>query len=545
MRRLMLAVAALALVLTAHGQIVPQGTALELREYDLSFLADQPALRGSDEWTTRQLDSGEHNPYWFEQGPERLLVVQDEYAPPPQFDLDSVYELLSEVVRDSSAVHRGRSLNLFRNGRRWTGIVVAEPGVHRELGEVLSMLRELVHARVTLEVRQIAPQAIWLGTTHGRPGETLVFSDVRSRVLVADSFRPAQSEHNLYTEQRNEGLQITLWVAVLPDGKLRVHGRVYEQDIKGTRRVGTQAGTLEMAEFTSRYQPVLAETENGGTFTVTARSGREFEIRVSSSAGLPNREWLSHDGRRKAVLNLSGVLRCRYSTHGFGYVNLREGRGGMYHGDRISSVWTDLLEERPELTDLHMLPWAGGFVQMTQRDLGESTADRARLAGQWDALMKHYRELASASPAKFRVRAWETGANGESLLTEGEFASFDYQPTGWHDMAGTEYAETYGFPVAMSAPRQVVIGCAVWGEACRLVRRGDEVQAVLYLRQPEGPIRQLDTRIEDEGRIILEQQAISMQELRWHGSLKPGETLWAAAPAKDGNVIRASLTRVE
>jgi hypothetical protein len=466
---------------------------------------------------------------------------------------------LEEIICEAAARNRERqdvtNVSFVRVGARLKAYVLALPDAHTFIGKVLDLLRAALCARVHVTVME---DGKLLGTASGAIGQEMSVALIANSPMMRNSEMMPGPRNNTFVDDFHGGREISLWAVKLVDDRIRVHGKFTERMLLKRRSVMTMLGELEQPEFTSVYQPFVADLVDPGVVKLAVKD-HTYELRVTCGASFRNFGMQLADGSELAAYNLVGSLRRTLTTgdpfSDYVWFDLSDpyeykyGRSSQDCGYQVATQLDDA-----ELTKLPGTTFEQyGFMSIacfSNRDIEKTK--QAQALKDWEERKQELANFPVGVPGKFRVRMWELPEGDAAAdripavapAMEVQLSLFEGQAADWHDLVVMSHINEYDSSFHVWLP-QVFHGFVSAGSYVLLDWKEGNVSLTLKHGTLEAELDQYDTGIRDPQPQIIERPTTTLRRLLVSAPLAPGEYALTITPSATGKVLVAALERLE
>lgn len=551
MRKLLIAVLLLVIApLHPNAGSAPEEAATDSRIYDVTALVHH----GTERQTTFTRIVAD-----YEERPAK--VYGNLYGPyyssgtsPNRVDVDRLEELIYKAIGLGSPRAGQRSDVRFVETRsRVLAYVRATRESHELIEFMIDKIRSYVTARIRLSVYR--DNELW-GTASGGVGEEFHVAHSSSNTFRWDFERIPGPYDQLRMTNLLGGTEVSLSAVVLPNGQLRIQGELTERELLRFRTIETQGGTVDLPEFTARYQPFLADVSDPGEVEIDF-AGVTWKLRVSCGTKMPDVQRDLPGGGTLVLRNYLGLLR-RYQLiqnpfkpyNWFGLGSRWDSSRSRY--DAAGTIDEHLFDlEQIELPGLEEERFGYGAVYIWSRD-GLPQEKVAAAEQSWHRLKDRLDQVGDVQRGRFRLRAWRVPADRvdeapQSLgspLSSCEFSLLEGQPVSWQDLRVRTLIDEYAVGVGPGV-RSSWHGFAASGSYACLDWRGGTVEARYIQGNLPDEIEQFDTGLREPGPLIVDCQQLHRLDLKWSTQLEAGQSSTSISPAGDGQVLVGVLERLE
>ncbi len=209
--------------------------------------------------------------------------------------------------------------------------VAATESVHKRIQWVLSALNEIVRARVSVKVYQLADNgsvgsgvltagqaqlatksARLVGTMRGGLGERMVLQRLQHRSYLADYNVTAAEGVSAPTSEVRDlrtGEEIVAGVIVLPNGRLWLQGWHASMKLIEMRLMDTSCGRVELPHLGYSHTPMSITLDSGAAGVLDAGAAGRFMVIANCDSSVPSRKLEAGRGRTLELVNATGCLR--------------------------------------------------------------------------------------------------------------------------------------------------------------------------------------------------------------------------------------------
>jgi hypothetical protein len=468
-------------------------------------------------------------------------------------DDDRLEELICDIMERVPDQDDDYIVDFVQSGTRILAYVVAMPEAHDLIEFLLDKIRTHVRARIRVTVYEDGK--LW-GSASGGIGQELCVAHVHLPAFEWGYERAPGAIDKLYIERMNCGREVSMWAVKLPNGRLRVQGSYFERELLGLRPLKTQGGSVEMPEFTSCFQPFVADVDDPGQIDLEV-GGRQIQLHVSCGTALPDVERVMPDGALLTLKNHMGLLRRHQQLEDPFQTSMWFGFTAdnpviaYYYGAAESMcdyIWAVDPFKQPGI-DLDFYGYGNVYIWEPQ-ELKPAEVPQAEQA--WNRLQLWLTELDNATIGRFRISVWqvpETKSQDDpstfgSAKSSCELTMFEGQAASWQDLSATAYIDEYEIGVGPGV-RDSWHDFAAAGDYVSLEWKSGMLRARYAHQDRLGEVEQFDTGLREPGPMIIECPTTRLHELRWFTELKPGEKSASLAPAGDGQVLVGVVERLE
>ena len=208
--------------------------------------------------------------------------------------------------------------------------VTTTPEVHRRIEFVISALRELVRARVSVKVfrlnaggnvgeASLSPaqaqaaqkNSKLVGTLHGGLGERMVLQRLQHQSYIGDyDVSVATGAASAYSQVRDlrTGEELVAGVIALPGGRLWVQAWHAALKLDEMRKADTNCGQVELPRASYSFTPLSAVMAKGSGAILDAGQNARFLLVADCDTAIENRSLPLENGGSLELMNLAGML---------------------------------------------------------------------------------------------------------------------------------------------------------------------------------------------------------------------------------------------